>query len=758
MRISTIALLSTIALSTTFSTPLKADATITGTVTDSNSGLPIADAQVFVVDHSYTWSGYFPDLSATTDSNGNYSITIPYGDVQVQRCVFNSCSFPIWNFEDKSVGIEVGTYTHGPARWSSAGTVPVSCAFGCDRRNGAGSPNEDLVLTSGSPTFSSVDIELQLGTGANIVGTVQEINTATAIEGAAIIIDKDPDATEEVYNGLGGTTDSAGNYTTLMVPINDAVIQALHPDYAKTFHDNSYCDLNDFNCDATGTVSSNDPQLIEMRPAAHIVINVPTVPPFVDLGVSPTYNMYARVFNQRGVNVQNCDWWSFDTPPLQPCSIDGLAGGQYRVMFGSNHYGAPDSLDNPSSIRQFNDGTLTSCGYYVVELSDASPLLIAPGTTQSVPFPVLSEGYEIEGTVLDGDTLGAPTLDFGTIANLSFELIDTVTGQSGGAVSAHHDGTNMNITGTCSGIKPGQYYLRTWSEISPDSLPADALSYAEGASQDVVCAAGDCDYSGATALDLTSDSIGDVELHLFKGSQITGCLFDQADQAISSGELYNLSVRVYRSDGQFLAKAQSLDDGSGNLCYATPQLPAGDYYLSTQNGTGYFNDSPLVYGVPRSDRTPYFDSLPGVATPPCSGSTCDPSSGPLVSVNGTDHVSDVDFQLDTGSVIYGRLVDQDTGVLITTARVYVDLYAAGETMPIGRFAPQRDGVFQTVAVPDGDYTLTISGLGYALAGRPGDTTRDATGNSSVLITIDGASVDVGDLLLPVDLIHIAGFE
>ncbi len=52
--------------------PTGATTTLTGTVTDKDTGAPVAGALVFIGGHA---SGYAGDYSAVTDANGKYTIT-----------------------------------------------------------------------------------------------------------------------------------------------------------------------------------------------------------------------------------------------------------------------------------------------------------------------------------------------------------------------------------------------------------------------------------------------------------------------------------------------------------------------------------------------------------------------------------------------------------------------------------------------------------------------------------------------------------
>ncbi len=128
--------------------------------------------------------------------------------------------------------------------------------------------------------------------------------------------------------------------------------------------------------------------------------------------------------------------------------------------------------------------------------------------------------------------------------------------------------------------------------------------------------------------------------------------------------LFDVEIDVYDSDGFYWDYAYT--DAAGN--YSIDGLPPGAYHARTYNWQDYFDE--------------LYDDLP------CTGG-CEPTTGTPISVTDGAVTAGIDFALQTGSVITGRVREAGSGLALNAevtlydANGYYESYA--DTDAVGRY-------------------------------------------------------------------------
>jgi hypothetical protein len=221
-----------------------------------------------------------------------------------------------------------------------------------------------------------------------------------------------------------------------------------------------------------------------------------------------------------------------------------------------------------------------------------------------------------------------------------------------------------------SGLADGTYYVSTFG----------AGSYINEAWNNQVCLG--CDITTTTPIVVFGGgAVTGIDFDLALGTTISGTVRDTA-----AAPLENVVVYVVNAGNTFLASG--FTDSTG--AYTTEALPAGTYYLRTDNSSGYVNE--------------IHPDVPCLAT-------CAPTSATPLVITVPTALTGLDFELALGGRITGTITDAATSLPI--ADVWVSIYdGAGLFLTQGR--TDASGVYvSSDGLPSGTYYAeTFSTGGY----------------------------------------------
>ncbi len=186
-----------------------------------------------------------------------------------------------------------------------------------------------------------------------------------------------------------------------------------------------------------------------------------------------------------------------------------------------------------------------------------------------------------------------------------------------------------------------------------------------------------------------------------------------------SGHIYNSSheplakveVRAIAFTGPYFQRlTYSREDGS----YEIPDLPVGQYFVRVQNKAGYLNY--------------YYKNV------------LEKSEATLIKINNNQHVSGVDFYLDRGGFIAGRIFDASGKPI--TQNCSIGFFDARTYSLRGFIDGKSDGSYISPALPSGPHIVKASALpsGYMITYYPQVSTQDSA--QAIEVTVGDTSANV----------------
>lgn len=281
-------------------------------------------------------------------------------------------------------------------------------------------------------------------------------------------------------------------------------------------------------------------------------------------------------------------------------TFDGLPGGPY-VVLALNQDGFVDEL--------YDD---IPCVHGICSLGLATVINSTPGViVDNINFG-LNTGGRIKGTVTDAATQQP-------ISGVQIQIFNS----AGSRVSTASSDNAGNYT-CFDGLPTGSYFVRT----------ANFKHFIDELFDNIVCTAGVCNATSGTAVPLTVGSQTQVDFALDKGAMISGRITNK-----NSGDpLLGSLIDLYDASGNHLN--YEVPDDNGN--YSTlVGLSSGNYFLKTINQQGLVDQ--LYKGIS------------------CVASQCNPLTGTPVFVQPGNNAQDIDFPLEKGTGIGGRIIESSTG-------------------------------------------------------------------------------------------------
>jgi hypothetical protein len=266
-------------------------------------------------------------------------------------------------------------------------------------------------------------------------------------------------------------------------------------------------------------------------------------------------------------------------------------------------------------------------------------------------------------------------LDLG--GDIRGKVTDVDTGNPLEGIEVHiHDLSNRHMSIGFSDVN-GQY-------DTLDGLPAGSYvvlalnqdGFVDELYDDIPCVHALCSLGSATVINSTPGTVvNNINFALKTGGRIKGTVTDAATQQPISG----VQVAIFNSVGTRVSTGSS--DAAGNYT-SFDGLPTGSYFVRTLNFKHYIDE--------------LFDGFV------CTAGVCNETSGtPVALIIGSQ--SQVDFALDQGAVISGRITDKNSGDPL--AGSLIDLYDASGNH-LNYEVPDDNGIYSTVVgLSAGNYFL-----------------------------------------------------
>ncbi len=315
-----------------------------------------------------------------------------------------------------------------------------------------------------------------------------------------------------------------------------------------------------------------------------------------DLNESPIQNAAVRLYNSSGFFIA-----SKNTDSIGRYIFTGLEDGQYLVSAAASY----------NYVTEFYPNILCAGGLgYGCQPADLTPIELVDGQQlEQINFNLVKQG-KITGYLLD------------SVDN------DSINGQI-----KLHNASGVLIASTYAAYSTGAFTI-----FVPDAgtyyLVFDSNSHFKEVYDDVLCNNGVCDFNAATPVVIgVSDVINLGNIMLDRYSQISGQITDmqtgQVPDYLDAVELLDAS------SGQYMA--QTYPDSNGN--WSSGPLPAGGYHVRTRAG-GYVAQYYLNENCASS-----------------SYSSCNSQNANVVNHSGSNDLAGIDFNLQVGSAIKGKVFD-----------------------------------------------------------------------------------------------------
>jgi hypothetical protein len=572
---------------------LDPGARVSGTVTNSSNGQPIAGVRVYLVP---TIGDQFPFTAGITDATGNF---ITAGGAATGNVIAVTENF---------LGFQDEVYDN------------IKC-LGCD----VGDLGTPIAVTS--PTTTS-GINFALDPGAQITGNVTDSNST-------------PLANVEVsvygpQNWVASTfTDGSGNYSTPGLPTGSYRVGTRNGGMlVDELYNNVTCP--DQWCDVlTGTIipvtAPNAAAGINFVLSAGGRISGTVT---AAAGGTPLEDVVVGILNSSGAFVTGAQTDSngaYMTGAMPP-------GTYFAVVTGV-----------PGFANQiYNGGT---CGIFCNTANGTGINVVANQTNSGINF-ALQPGGSITGTVTSAAN-GTP------LTNFQVQLFSS-TGLGLGSVN-----TNASGVFTMTGLAPASYYVRT----------NQASTFVNQLYNGVTCVGCNVTASGGTLVPVTAGvNTPNINFALATGGRISGTITN----ANGGAPLQGVTAGVFNSSGVGMGGTNTSASG----VYTSFAVPAGTYFVRTNNTLGFINE--------------LFDNIS------CPATSCNVTTGTPINVTVGAITPNINFALTAGGAISGTVTNQANGQGI--ANLQVQLFNSSGTF-LGGVNTNNSGAYTTSGVPPGNYFL-----------------------------------------------------
>ncbi len=446
------------------------------------------------------------------------------------------------------------------------------------------------------------NINFALNAGASVSGSVRTAAGGAPIVGATVTIGN------SVY-GSSAITDATGNFTVrgLAPGVYYASADALPQNFVQTW-------LGDIACRGFACINIGRPiSLTADASLSDINFNMPVGGTLTGVildgatGFPAPRQARLELFtaNSRTAVVQVFNMGAAGY------SATGLPPGAYKAVFASE------------SVLGWVDTAFGGlpCPRGSCDLSLLPTLAVNSGSTTANVGASLPRGPIISGRVTDAAT-GAPirALAFGSGLS-NFVAFNSNLNNYAGFARVGPSGNFSSRTGLSSGA----YFLSSFLLRNNTSFGG---GYIDQTYNNIACPFGSCGLTSGAPINVATTSQSGFDIALNQGGAISGTV----TRAFNAAPLFGVDVTAYNSAGKVVAAARSNPNGQ----YRLSGLPAGSYFVSTQNAQG-FQDA--LYS--------------GQSCEPF----CNPVSGTPIVVSGTATTSGRDFALQQLVSIGGVVSD-----------------------------------------------------------------------------------------------------
>lgn len=444
-------------------------------------------------------------------------------------------------------------------------------------------------------------LDFQLDRGASFSGNVRAAVGLTPIVGATVTLSND-------ISNATATTDAAGNFTVggLSAGVYYAFADAPGQNFVTTWLGDVPC--RGFSCSKLGvpvTLTSSasiSGQQFNM-PVGGILSGT-----IIDgtTGFPGPRQTRLELFDLSGRTVVQQT-----SSGLAGYSAIGLQPGAYKAVFAS------------SSLAGWVDTAFGGlpCPRGGCDLSLLPTVFVTAGATTSGIGATLPRGPRILGRVTDATT-GQPVQvpAFGSTFSTTVAFNNNLSNYAG---FASIDGAGNYISRT--GFSPGPYFLSTF--LLRNNTPIGG-GYVDEVYNNLPCPYGSCGLTSGTAINMAGSDLTGFDIALSPGGAIAGTVTN----AVGATPLFGVQLRAYNATGDLVAITGTNPNGK----YRLSGLPAGNYFVTTQNSLGFQDE--------------LFD---GQSCEPF----CNPVTGTPIVVSGTATTAGRDFALEQSVSVSGTVTD-----------------------------------------------------------------------------------------------------
>lgn len=444
-------------------------------------------------------------------------------------------------------------------------------------------------------------IVLPLDRGATISGTVRALSGATPVNGAAVAVW----GANSIY---GANTDAGGNFVVRGLPAGTYYVSAdAQPqNLVNTFLGGVSC--RGFHCVNLGTPVT----VVAGGSASGLTLDLPQGGTLSGLIIDGATGLPAprqtrlELFDTSGRLI-----FQQNTAGVSGYSVPGLPPGAYRAVFAS------------SGVLGWVDTAFGGlpCPRGGCDQSLLPSVFVTAGATTSGIGATLPRGARISGRVTDAATgLGIRNPAFGGTFSGNIAFNNSLSNYAG---FAQLDFAGRYVSRT--GLPPGPYFPSTF--LLRNNRPI-GQGYVDELYDDRPCPWASCGITTGTPVSVGTTDLTGIDFALSRGGAISGTITESAGGTPLDG----VEVRAFNGAGDQVALGSSNAAGR----YVLRGLPAGSYFLVTQNLLGYVDEA--------------YANL--VCEP-----FCNPVTGTAVVVAGTATTGGRDFALDRARTIAGTVTD-----------------------------------------------------------------------------------------------------
>jgi protocatechuate 3,4-dioxygenase beta subunit len=551
-------------------------ASVSGTVVELGTGTPIVD------DGSFT---AFASLIGEDGTAIADSLLGPGG----------SFSFP----RVKAGNYKLLAYAPGYIGQVATGFAPVTT------RDCLNAPNCDPLDIGASlavaASASVTGLQLALDRGATVSGTVRMLSGATPVNAATVTVS----GPNSAHTAL---TDAAGAFTVRGIPAGTFYVSAdaQSQNLVNTFLGGVSC--RGFHCVNLGTPVT----VTAGGSASGLVIDLPQggtlTGTIIDgaTGLPAPRQTRLELFDTSGrLIVQQ------NTTGVTGYTAAGLPPGAYRAVFASS--GVLGWVDTAF-------GNLP-CARGGCDQSLLPSVFVTAGATTSGIGATLPRGARISGRVTDATTgRGIRNPAFGGSFSNTIAFNNNLSNYAG---FAQLDLAGRYVSRT--GLPPGPYFPSTF--LLRNNTPIGG-GYVDELFDDLPCPWASCGITTGTPVSVGASDLAGIDFALARGGGISGTI----TESVGGTPLLGVEVRAFNGAGDQVALGRTNAAGR----YSLRGLPAGNYFLVSQNGLGYVDEA--------------FSNV--VCEP-----FCNPVTSTAVTVAGTATTTGRDFALDRARTIAGTVTD-----------------------------------------------------------------------------------------------------